>query len=227
MHVFVDTNVLLRSVQKRHPACRIARQSLLTLLRDEHSLYLTPQNVAEFWNVCTRPVDANGLGLSIAGTESNPVLYFNFREIKLTGKKQDSIRSKGQLSFKIRTKKEVARGSVISNRAHIYFDRNEAVTTEFVHSPIAQLGVVLENKSLQKTENRMVLAPNPTRGSAKIWFTQATTGSPQSIRIVTVEGKLVAEISTFNGQAEVKGLSPGIYIVTAEGVKPQRLIVTQ
>ena len=165
--------------------------------------------------------------LNIAGTESNPVLYFNFREIKLTGKKQDSIRSKGQLSFKIRTKKEVARGSVISNRAHIYFDRNEAVTTEFVHSPIAQLGVVLENKSLQKTENRMVLAPNPTRGSAKIWFTQATTGSPQSIRIVTVEGKLVAEISTFNGQAEVKGLSPGIYIVTAEGVKPQRLIVTQ
>ncbi len=69
MHVFVDTNVLLRSVQKRHPACRIARQSLLTLLRDEHSLYLTPQNVAEFWNVCTRPVDANGLGLSIAGAE--------------------------------------------------------------------------------------------------------------------------------------------------------------
>jgi len=30
---------------------------------------LTTQNVAEFWNVCTRPVDVNGLGLSIEGAD--------------------------------------------------------------------------------------------------------------------------------------------------------------
>lgn len=165
--------------------------------------------------------------LNIVGTENSPVLYFNFREIKLTGKKQDSIRSKGQLSFKIKTKADVARGSVISNRAHIYFDRNEAVTTEFVHSPIAQLGSVLENKQAQKSENRMILAPNPARGSAKIWFTQVKAGKAQTVRISTVDGKQVEELTAFNGQAEVKGLSPGIYIVTSEGVKPQRLIVIE
>lgn len=69
MKVLVDTNVLLRSVQKNHPACRTARQALVSLYRGEHTLYLTWQNVAEFWNVCTRPVDVNGLGLSIEGTD--------------------------------------------------------------------------------------------------------------------------------------------------------------
>ena len=165
--------------------------------------------------------------MNVAGTESNPVLYFNFREIKLTGKKQDSIRSKGQLSFKIRTKEDVVRGSIISNRAHIYFDRNEAVTTEFVHSPIAQLGTTTEIRHNVNTENQMILAPNPARGSAKIWFTQTSMDSKQKIRISTVDGKVVQELTAFNGQTEAKGLSPGIYIVTSEGVKPQRLIVLQ
>ena len=31
-------------------------------------MYLTPQNLIEFWNVCTRPKDKNGLGYSIVET---------------------------------------------------------------------------------------------------------------------------------------------------------------
>ena len=69
MRVLVDTNVLLRSVQKSHPACRIARRALVTMYRDGHELFLATQNVAEFWNVCTRPVDVNGFGLSIQGAD--------------------------------------------------------------------------------------------------------------------------------------------------------------
>jgi uncharacterized repeat protein (TIGR01451 family) len=167
--------------------------------------------------------------LEMAGTETNPVLYFHFRDIKLTGKKQDSIRSKGQLSFKIRTKADVARGSVISNRAHIYFDRNEAVITEYIHSPIAELGVdFVSNNALVKGENKMVVAPNPARGSTKIWFTQSGSRSEsKTIRILTMEGKLVKEMQAYGGQAEVKGLLSGIYLITAVGVKPQRLVVIQ
>ena len=30
---------------------------------------MTPQNIREFWNVCTRAVDHNGLGLSVAAAE--------------------------------------------------------------------------------------------------------------------------------------------------------------
>jgi len=43
--------------------------SLKLLHRQNHELCLTPQNVKEFWNACTRPTDNNGLGISVTGTE--------------------------------------------------------------------------------------------------------------------------------------------------------------
>ncbi|MCX6607615.1 MAG: type II toxin-antitoxin system VapC family toxin [Acidobacteria bacterium] len=69
MKVLVDTNVLVRSLQKKHPACSTARKALIALYRSKHELYLTSQNIAEFWNVCTRPIEVNGLGLSIESTD--------------------------------------------------------------------------------------------------------------------------------------------------------------
>jgi predicted nucleic acid-binding protein len=64
MSVFVDTNILLRSVQPSHPMHEAAVRSVAALIRDGEPLVITPQSVAEFWNVATRPVDQNGLGWS-------------------------------------------------------------------------------------------------------------------------------------------------------------------
>ncbi len=36
-------------------------KALETVLRGEVPVYLATQNLIEFWNVCTRPVDRNGL----------------------------------------------------------------------------------------------------------------------------------------------------------------------
>jgi predicted nucleic acid-binding protein len=69
MRILVDTNVLLRAVQRNHPASRTAINAIKTLHRQQHILCLAPQNIIEFWNVCTRPVDVNGLGISVAGTD--------------------------------------------------------------------------------------------------------------------------------------------------------------
>lgn len=64
MSVFVDTNVLARGVQPSHPMHEAAVRSVAGFLRDGESLVITPQIVAEFWNVVTRPVAQNGLGWS-------------------------------------------------------------------------------------------------------------------------------------------------------------------
>jgi predicted nucleic acid-binding protein len=48
---------------------RMARNALRTLYQQGNELYVTPQNISEFWDVCTRPVDVNGLENSIAGTD--------------------------------------------------------------------------------------------------------------------------------------------------------------
>ena len=60
----VDTNVLLRAQQPQSKQFSDAYLAVATLQREGEVLGIVPQVVAEFWNVCTRPSDRNGLGLS-------------------------------------------------------------------------------------------------------------------------------------------------------------------
>jgi predicted nucleic acid-binding protein len=64
----VDTNVLLRLLQPDSPDFPDIRECLARLWAQGAELFYTSQNLAEFWNVCTRPTDKNGFGLSIAET---------------------------------------------------------------------------------------------------------------------------------------------------------------
>ncbi len=66
MSYLVDTNVLLRSVQPKHPMHKDAVTAALKLKQSGESLCIIPQNLIEFWAVATRPVTANGLELSVA-----------------------------------------------------------------------------------------------------------------------------------------------------------------
>jgi predicted nucleic acid-binding protein len=60
----VDSNVLLRWVQPNHSDYPVIVSAIDVLLRQGAVLCYTSQNVAEFWNTCTRPVERNGYGLS-------------------------------------------------------------------------------------------------------------------------------------------------------------------
>ncbi|MEA5512315.1 PIN domain-containing protein [Crocosphaera sp. UHCC 0190] len=70
MLFLVDTNILLRSADSKHPMYEDAINSVSILKRQKNQLYIMPQNIIEFWNVCTRPKDKNGLGYSIAETQA-------------------------------------------------------------------------------------------------------------------------------------------------------------
>ena len=67
MSTLVDTNILLRIVQQNHPHHAVALNGLERLLA-ETQVYFTLQNIAEFWNAATRPIENNGLGYSIPFT---------------------------------------------------------------------------------------------------------------------------------------------------------------
>jgi predicted nucleic acid-binding protein len=64
MAFLVDTNILLRSAQPAHPLFSQATNAVSRLLRQKQSVFFCAQNIAEFWNVATRPVEVNGLGMS-------------------------------------------------------------------------------------------------------------------------------------------------------------------
>ena len=65
----VDSNVLLRWVKPDHSDYPVIVSATHFILRHDDILCYTSQNVAEFWNACTRPVDRNGYGLSPQDTD--------------------------------------------------------------------------------------------------------------------------------------------------------------
>ena len=64
MVYLVDTNVLLRLADRRHPLHPVIRQTIRKLQQEGHTLQITAQNGIEFWNVATRPANKNGFGLT-------------------------------------------------------------------------------------------------------------------------------------------------------------------
>jgi predicted nucleic acid-binding protein len=69
-----DTNILLRLVQPDSPEYGTIRQCTDRLWERGAELFYTSQNLAEFWNVCTRPADRNGFGFSVAETDERAAL---------------------------------------------------------------------------------------------------------------------------------------------------------
>ncbi len=65
----VDTNILLRLTRRSDPQHKIVAAALAHLLGQDATLHYTHQNIAELWNAMTRPLDRNGLGLTVLEAE--------------------------------------------------------------------------------------------------------------------------------------------------------------
>jgi predicted nucleic acid-binding protein len=70
MTILIDTGILLRLLDRNDPQHALIRQAMRRLKQGGENLVTAWQNVAEFWNVCTRPSTARGgLGLGITDAE--------------------------------------------------------------------------------------------------------------------------------------------------------------
>lgn len=66
MSYLLDTGILLRAFDDKSPEHDDVVLALRLLRDRDDSLAVTVQNLAEFWNVSTRPVANNGYGLPVA-----------------------------------------------------------------------------------------------------------------------------------------------------------------
>lgn len=60
MRYLIDSNILLRLLQRNDPHHSTIRQAVRTLLARGDELCCAPQNIVELWNVSTRPAIARG-----------------------------------------------------------------------------------------------------------------------------------------------------------------------
>lgn len=81
MSMLVDTGVLLRAFDANFDHFRVIRHALRKALDAKERLYVTPQNMAEFWNVATRPLEYNGQGLSAERTKRRLRVIEQFCEV--------------------------------------------------------------------------------------------------------------------------------------------------
>lgn len=60
----LDSNILIRWIQPDDRDYPVIKSALDVLVQQQSILCYTSQNLAEFWNACTRPVNRNGYGLT-------------------------------------------------------------------------------------------------------------------------------------------------------------------
>jgi predicted nucleic acid-binding protein len=71
MRILLDTNILLRLAQPISPHHASAVNAMLQLEQASVVRCLVPQVVYEFWAVATRPLDANGLEMTVPQVEQS------------------------------------------------------------------------------------------------------------------------------------------------------------
>ena len=65
MRYLLDTGILLRLLNREADLHDVIRRTIRKLKQENHECVTTPQNLCEFWNVCTRPESSRGgLGLT-------------------------------------------------------------------------------------------------------------------------------------------------------------------
>jgi predicted nucleic acid-binding protein len=81
MRHLLDTGILVRVPHRADPLNPEIRESLRHLAAAGHTFVTTRQNIAEFWNVCTRPASARG-GFGLSPEETARRLHFQTSPIK-------------------------------------------------------------------------------------------------------------------------------------------------
>lgn len=69
MIVLLDTNILVRLVDHRHAMNKAVADAVQTLTGRKDTVAIVPQNLYEFWVVCTRPFKNNGLERSTTAAQ--------------------------------------------------------------------------------------------------------------------------------------------------------------
>ena len=70
MAYLLDTNILLRLISPDDPMHAETVAASDTLNARRFGAIIAPQNLIELWNVCTRPAEKNGLGLTLERTKA-------------------------------------------------------------------------------------------------------------------------------------------------------------
>lgn len=142
----------------------------------------------------------NNLDFSIKNRKAT----FLFNEINLVHKEENEELSNGYLSFKIKPKKDVAIGDIISGEANIFFDFEQPITTNNVSTEIIDKPLSTDKNEIKDFS----IYPNPTNSLIKI---QSKT-QIISLSISNSIGQTLRKVEKTNiDEIDISNFKSGIY----------------
>ncbi|MBK7667527.1 MAG: T9SS type A sorting domain-containing protein [Sphingobacteriaceae bacterium] len=141
----------------------------------------------------------------------NNIVDFKFANINLPAAVTNEPGSHGYVRYKINLKPSLPLGTIITNRAHIYFDYNAPVATnKTINTIVLAAGINEIEKS-----SFINLYPNPTNGSITI----NSIENLKSVQVYNVTGALMINVSDVNSKSitvDLHSFAKGLYFVKTE-----------
>ncbi len=140
------------------------------------------------------------------------VLQFRFENILLPDSNIDEPGSHGFVEYRIRPRSDLTEGSVIENRANIYFDLNAPIVTNTTSNTM--VSVIPGVRGPAAAERWLSVYPNPA--SDRLVVETVVHGLIQpELRLVSTLGDVVSVLEMSGARVEfsLSGLSNGIYFI--------------
>jgi hypothetical protein len=172
-------------------------------LRDSLSALIDPASVQ--LGACSAPCVMNLSG--------NGILTFTFYDINLPDSSTNEPASHGYVTYTVHTIPNLAIGSMVKNRASIYFDLNAPVATNTTVSLRSNVtGIPTLSAS---SDMRVSVVPNPVQDQAAISFDDAV--GVITFNLIDINGAQVAQYHTsaHTLTLDATALASGLYLFTA------------
>jgi fimbrial isopeptide formation D2 family protein len=170
-------------------------------------------------------VSSHPYTLTITG-KGQAVLTFTFDNINLPDSTSDKLGSNGLVSFKITIPANISLGTVIDNKAYIYFDYNDPIITNNTMHTVGitipenlskgsnvQVGNITTGLLYSQYTNVVNVYPNPSEGMITVEL--AEVSSNMELRITSIVGALQKTIKLNNmskQEVNLEGIQQGMYL---------------
>jgi uncharacterized repeat protein (TIGR01451 family) len=162
-------------------------------------------------------VSSHNYDFYLSGTD-NPILVFDFKNINLPDSASNPTGSQGFVKFKIAPSSNTALGTILENKAAIYFDFNEPIITntswitidELPAGPSINISVVSSTNVLDNN-SYIRIYPNPTNNFVNIELMDNI--SPYSLFVYDLNGRLAKQdlLNDSINTVSLEDLPAGIY----------------
>lgn len=194
------------------------------VIRFQNSGTAPAQNVVVKDVIDTDKYDLSTLQLTsvshrhVTRISGNKIEFF-FENINLPAEQDDEPGSHGFVSFKIKTKNNLAVGSSVSNKADIYFDYNFPITTE---PAVTQFSLLARD---QFEDRSIEMYPNPVKDKLSV----NAKSNIQSISVYDLQGRLIETHlpNATTSKIDFASYALGTYLVkitTYKGSRTQKVI---